>query len=347
MDKAYNLSDQPTLNISSIDSTEESVRGIVDSLGVASCLDMLKNMLRIREFETRGEAAYLEGLVGGFYHSYSGEEAIATAAIAIGGKGHYFFASYRCHAVALLLEVSIPSMAAELLGRSTGCALGRGGSMHMCGPNFPGGFGIVGGHVPLAMGGAFTSKYLGQNKASLCFIGDGAVAQGTVHETLNFASLHDLPLMLIIENNGWGMGTALKRAISLCPIGESLASPYKIKSLTINGFDLFNCLLGFKAAFDYVQNEQKPLVIESLCSRFRGHSISDPNLYRSKSDMQEILKKDPILHTKELFIKVGLLSEDDFEKMRKDCREEVIEAFQLAKEAPYPSPAQLEEGVYA
>nr|WP_213318943.1 thiamine pyrophosphate-dependent enzyme [Chlamydiifrater volucris] len=337
----------PALNVSSQDSTVETVRSVLESFGVPACLDMLKDMMRIREFETRGEAAYLEGLVGGFYHSYSGEEAIATAAVAAGGKNHYFFASYRCHAVALLLGVSIPSMAAELLGRSTGCALGRGGSMHMCGPNFPGGFGIVGGHVPLAMGGAFTSKYLDQGKASLCFIGDGAVAQGTVHETLNFASLHDLPLMLVIENNGWGMGTALKKAISLCPIGESLSFPYKIKSVTVNGFDLFNCLLGFKAAFDFLQKEKKPLVVECLCSRFRGHSISDPNLYRSKSDMQEILKKDPILHAKELFVKAGVLSEQEFEKMRKECREEVVAAFQSAKEAPYPSPAQLEEGVYA
>ncbi|BAE81301.1 pyruvate dehydrogenase E1 alpha chain [Chlamydia felis Fe/C-56] len=334
-------------NIASKESDESSVKNIIDVFGAPRCLELLKQMLLIREFETRGEEAYLEGLAGGFYHSYSGQEAVATAALANTGLDQWFFSSYRCHALAILLNIPLRSLAAELLGKETGCALGRGGSMHMCGPNFPGGFGIVGGQIPLAAGAAFAIKYRGEDKISLGFIGDGAVAQGVFHETLNFASLHNLPLMLIIENNGWGMGTALKRAIAKLSIGESQGSSYGIRSFTLNGFDLFNCLTGFKDAYEYMLKTRRPIIIECLCSRFRGHSISDPNLYRSKEEMQCLIKKDPIIFVKNWLIRLGVLSEENFQAMRQECRSEVVKAFTEAKSDPEPTIATLEEGVYA
>ncbi|EPP35849.1 Acetoin:2,6-dichlorophenolindophenol oxidoreductase subunit alpha [Chlamydia avium] len=334
-------------NIASQTSDISIVQTTVDAYGASHCLALLKQMLLIREFEARGEEAYLEGLVGGFYHSYAGQEAVATAALANTGTHQWVFSSYRCHALAILLNVPLRSLAAELLGKSTGCALGRGGSMHMCGPNFPGGFGIVGGQIPLAAGAAFSIKYRGENKISLSFIGDGAVAQGVFHETLNFVALHQLPLMLVIENNGWGMGTCLNRAIAKQPIGESQGSSYGIKAFTLQGFDLFNCLLGFKEAYDYMQQTGLPTIVECLCSRFRGHSISDPNLYRSKEEMQRIFKKDPILFAKNWFIQLGILSEEDFLIMRQECKEKVLQAFTEAKSDPDPEIATLEEGVYA
>ncbi|EPP35622.1 pyruvate dehydrogenase (acetyl-transferring) E1 component, alpha subunit [Chlamydia ibidis] len=335
----YNMASQTT--------DEAILREIIDGYGVDNCVNFLKQMMLIREFEVRGEEAYLEGLVGGFYHSYSGQEAVATAALANTGKDHWFFASYRCHAVAILLGIPLKSLAAELLGKETGCALGRGGSMHMCGPNFPGGFGIVGGQIPLAAGAAFAIKYRNENKISLSFIGDGAVAQGVFHETMNFASLHDLPLMLVIENNGWGMGTALHRAIAKQPLGESQATSYGIPSVTINGFDLFNALLGFQKACKHILETGRPIIVECLCSRFRGHSISDPNLYRTKEEMQCILKKDPIIFAKDWLVKMGILSEDNFKQMRQECRDYVLQAFSEAKSDPEPSILSLEEGVYA
>lgn len=323
------------------------VRAVIKTYGAERCISFLKQMLLIREFETRGEAAYLEGLVGGFYHSYAGEESIATAAVANTGLNHWFFSSYRCHGLAILMDIPLRSLAAELLGKATGCALGRGGSMHMCGPTFPGGFGIVGGQIPLAAGAAFSTKYRGDNRISLCFIGEGAVAQGVFHETLNFVSLHNLPLMLIIENNGWGMGTAAHRAIAKQPIAEAQGPSYGIQALTLNGFDLFNALQGFKTAYEYMQTTKKPILVESLCTRFRGHSISDPNLYRSKEEMSCLLKRDPILFVKQWFIEAGILTEETFIQLRQTCREQVVQAFVEAKNDPEPSVTALGEGVYA
>ncbi len=262
-----------TYNIASEETTEAQVSFVIENFGNDFCINLLKKMLLIREFEIRGEEAYLEGLVGGFYHSYIGQESVATAALACTGTDHWFFSSYRCHGVAILLDIPLRQLAAELLGKETGCALGRGGSMHMCGDRLPGGFGIVGGQIPLAAGAAFSMKYQKLPSISLCFIGDGAVAQGVFHETLNFASLHTLPLMLIIENNGWGMGTALHRAIAKQPIAESQASSYGLSSITLNGFDLFNSLIGFKEAYQHMQKTGAPVVVEALCY-FRSQSVS-------------------------------------------------------------------------
>lgn len=326
---------------------DSQIQQVIQLYGSEAIIRMLKQMLLIREFEVRGEEAYLEGLIGGFYHSYIGQEAVATSLIANTGKDPWFFASYRCHGVAILLDVTLRSLAAELLGKSTGCALGRGGSMHMCAPKFPGGFGIVGGQIPLAAGAAFSMKYQHQNNIAVAFIGDGAVAQGVFHETLNFVALHELPLMLVIENNGWGMGTALCRALAKQPIGESQAASYGIKSFLLNGFDLFGCLQGFRDALTYMKEHQKPVVIECICSRFKGHSISDPNLYRSKQEMQELLKKDPILYVKNQLLAHKLLQEDSFNALRNQCKQEVLQAFQQAKSDPDPFVATLEEGVYA
>lgn len=336
-----------TLNIASEETTEARVFHVIENFGNAFCIDLLKKMLLIREFEIRGEEAYLEGLVGGFYHSYIGQEAVATAAIACTGKDHWFFSSYRCHGVALLLDIPLRQLAAELLGKETGCALGRGGSMHMCGDRLPGGFGIVGGQIPLAAGAAFSMKYQNSSSISMCFIGDGAVAQGVFHETLNFVALHSLPLMLIIENNGWSMGTALHRAIAKQPIAESQAISYGLSSITLNGFDLFNSLIGFREAYHHMQQTGSPIIVEALCSRFRGHSISDPNLYRSKEEMQCLLKRDPILFAKEWLIRANVLSEDDFKDLRQTSKTAVLEAVAQARLDLEPAVATLEEGVYA
>ncbi|SPN73448.1 Acetoin:2,6-dichlorophenolindophenol oxidoreductase subunit alpha,alpha-ketoglutarate decarboxylase,pyruvate dehydrogenase (acetyl-transferring) E1 component, alpha subunit,Dehydrogenase E1 component [Chlamydia serpentis] len=337
----------PPYNIASQDTEKPLVENIIDIYGPATCSQFLKQMILIREFESQGETAYQEGLIGGFYHSYTGQEAVATAAIANTGSNQWVFSSYRCHALAILLKVPLEEIAAELLGKETGCALGRGGSMHMCGPNFPGGFGIVGGQIPLAAGAAFAIKYLKEkNKIALAFIGDGAVAQGVFHETLNFVSLHQLPLMLIIENNGWGMGTSLNRAVAKQPIAESQGASYGIRAFTINGFDLFNSLVGFREAYRYMLDTESPVLIECLCSRFRGHSVSDPNLYRSKEEMQCLFKKDPITFAKNWLIQLGVLTEEEFQNIRKQCKAEVLQAFSKAKLSPEPSITTLEEGVY-
>jgi len=210
-------------------------------------ISSLRMMYRIRNFEQRGEAAYQQGKVGGFYHSYAGQEAIQTACIAACGKNHWFTTTYRCHALALLLGTTPNEMMAELYGKATGNAKGLGGSMHMYAPKMLGGLAIVGGHVPIATGAAFTIKYLEQKGlVSFCFLGDGAVVQGAVHESLNLAALWKLPCIYVIENNQWGMGTAVEKAVCVKKIAEHFAKAYDISSYTFDGMDFFECYKGFE-----------------------------------------------------------------------------------------------------
>lgn len=321
---------------------------VIQNLGKEKLLHSLKEMLRIRHFELRGEAAYSQGKVGGFYHSYMGQEAIQVGCLAAAGPSHWYTTTYRCHALALLLGASPNEMMAELYGRKTGNAGGKGGSMHLYAERLLGGLAIVGGHVPIALGAAFSIQYLNQvGLVSFCFLGEGAVAQGAVHESLNIAALWNLPLILVIENNQWGMGTAVSRAICAQPIAEHLGRSYEIPSYTLNGMDFFDCYAGFHAAIHECLSTSRPIIIECVTERFRGHSISDPGVYRTKEALQKNMEKDPIVHLKNKLFDAGILSEDVFQKMDKEAKEEVLAAMKFADESPWPDLLSLEEGVFA
>lgn len=321
---------------------------IAQSIGKEKLIEIFKQMLLIRHFEQRGESAYQHGKVGGFYHAYSGQEAIQVACIAACGKEHWFTTTYRCHALALLLGTTPNEAMAELYGRTTGIAKGRGGSMHMYADQMLGGLAIVGGHIPIATGAAFSIQYLQQKgKVSFCFLGDGAVVQGSFHESLNLASLWNLPCIYVIENNQWGMGTAVKRAVSVQPIAEHFASSYNMKSYTLNGMDFFNCYAGFKEALQEVVNSSRPVLIEAVTERFRGHSISDPALYRSKEALQACMERDPIPHFRQFLIETGMLTEERAKELDKEQKEQVIAAMHFAEESPWPDPIDLEEGIFA
>lgn len=322
---------------------------VIADLGKDRLIDSLKKMLLIRNFEIRGEQAYQQGKVGGFYHSYMGQEAIQTACIAAAGLNHWYTTTYRCHALALLLGVSPNEAMAELYGRSTGNAGGKGGSMHLYAEQMLGGLAIVGGHVPIATGAAFSIKYLKQkNKVSFCFLGDGAVVQGAVHESLNLASLWSLPCIYVIENNQWGMGTAVSRAVCLEPIAENLAKAYGIQAYSVEGDHFFDCYAIFRDVVRGVMDTSRPVLIEAVTERFRGHSISDPGLYRSKEDLAHIMhEKDPIQSFKNALISAGILSEEDFKNLDKEQKELVVAAMKFADESPWPDPITLEEGVFA
>jgi pyruvate dehydrogenase E1 component alpha subunit len=311
-------------------------------------LKILQEMLLIRNFEIRGEAAYQQGKVGGFYHSYMGQEAIQTACILACGSKNWYTTTYRCHALAYLLGATPNEMMAELYGRVTGNAQGRGGSMHLYAERMLGGLAIVGGHVPIATGAGFSIKYQKQKGLiSVCFLGDGAVVQGAVHESLNLASLWNLPCMYVIENNHWGMGTAVNRAVCVQPIAEHFAHSYGIKSYTLDGMDFFSCYAGFKHAFQEMLTTSRPVLIEAVAERFRGHSISDPALYRTKEALQETMGRDPIAQLKDFLIQQGLLSEEEFKELDQAQKEIVIASMKFADESPWPDPIVLEEGVFA
>lgn len=327
---------------------QSDTKKVIAEIGKDVLLQTLKNMLLIRHFEMRGEAAYQQGKVGGFYHSYMGQEAIQTGCIAAVGTTHWFTTTYRCHALALLLGTTLNEAMAELYGKTTGVAMGRGGSMHMYADRMLGGLAIVGGHVPIATGAAFTIKYLKKKGlVSFCFLGEGAVAQGAVHESLNIASLWNLPCIYVIENNQWGMGTAVTRALCIEPIAENMAKCYDIKSYTLDGMDFFNCYAGFKEALHEVSKTSRPVLIEAVTERFRGHSISDPALYRTKEELAKTMERDPIISFKDTLIEHKILTEAQYEEMDKEQKAIVIAAMKFAEESPWPDPMVLEQGVLA
>lgn len=327
---------------------ESDPKKIMAELGKEKLLTALRKMLNIRNFEIRAESAYQQGKIGGFFHAYSGQEAIQTACTMAFGAKHWYTTTYRCHALALLLGVTPKEAMAELYGKTTGIAKGRGGSMHLYADHMLGGFGIVGGHLPIATGAAFTIKYKEQKDlVSICFLGDGAVPQGAVHESLNMASLWDLPCLYVIENNQWGMGTAVSRAVCMQPIAESMGPAYNMKAYTFHGMDFFNCYAGFKAVYEEMLKTRRPVIIEAITERFKGHSISDPALYRSKEELAEVIKKDPILGLKEAMIAAKMLTEEEFKDMDLKEKEIVIDSMKFADESPDPDPIVLEEGVLA
>lgn len=310
-------------------------------------IDRLKDMLLIRNFEIRAESAYQHGKIGGFFHAYIGQEAVQTAAVAVMGSKQWWATSYRCHALALLLGATPNELMAELYGRANGNALGRGGSMHLYTDRLLGGFGIVTGQVPIATGAGFTMKYLEEKGVSVCFMGDGAVAQGAFHESLNLAALWDLPCIYVVENNQWGMGTAVSRAISIEPIAETKAPAYGIKGYTFDGMDFFSCYAGFKHVFTEVLDTSRPVLIEVVTDRFRGHSISDPALYRSKEALQATMQRDPIqLFYNELKQK-NMLDDTAFEALDKSQKDIVVAAMKYADESPWPDPITLGQDVFA
>jgi pyruvate dehydrogenase E1 component alpha subunit len=329
---------------------------IIRALGKESLLRILKSMLLIRNFEIRAEAAYQQGKIGGFFHSYMGQEAVQTAAIEVMGINQWWITSYRCHALALLLGATPNELMAELYGRVTGNAKGRGGSMHFFTERLLGGFGIVGGQIPIATGAAFAvnyakhvqlSKSLPKSECAVCFFGDGAVAQGAFHESLNLASLWDLPCIYVIENNQWGMGTHVDRAICVEPIAEKKASGYAMKGYTFDGMDFFNCYSGFQHVYQEVKNTSRPVLVEVITERFRGHSISDPALYRSKDELQHCMERDPLLIMFKTLASFGMISDEEYQALDKQQKESVVASMKYADESPWPDPIELEKDVFA
>jgi pyruvate dehydrogenase E1 component alpha subunit len=305
-------------------------------------------MLLIRNFEVRAEAAYQQGKIGGFFHAYIGQEAVQTAVLQVFGPNHWYVTSYRCHALALLLGATPNELMAELYGRANGNALGRGGSMHFFTDRLLGGHGIVGGQVPIGTGAAFTAKYLGKkDEVSLCFLGDGAVAQGAFHESLNLAALWDLPCIYVIENNQWGMGTAVHRALSVKALAEDKALGYGIKGYSFDGMDFFDCYKGFEQVHQEVLQTQRPVLVEVLTERFKGHSISDPGLYRTKEQLKVCMEKDPIMLMKQTLIELGYLTEEQFKELDSKYRNLALQALDYADNSPWPELTTLEEDVFA
>lgn len=294
--------------------------------------------------------------MGGFFHSYVGQEAIQTAAVAAFGQEQWWVTTYRCHALALLLGSTPNELMAELFGKATGNAKGRGGSMHFFAERLLGGFGIVGGQIPIATGAAFALQYqkrvpkvqgMKRGDLSICFLGDGAVAQGAFHESLNLASLWDLPCLYVIENNQWGMGTHVSRALSMEPIAERIAPAFQMESYMVDGMDFFNCYAAFKEILGKMKQEGRPILVEVVTERFKGHSISDVGAYRSKEALELCMQRDPLVVFFKHLERAKLLTEAEYRSLEGAQKETIARAVQYADESPDPSVMTLEEDVFA
>ncbi|MDP1826807.1 MAG: pyruvate dehydrogenase (acetyl-transferring) E1 component subunit alpha [Archangium sp.] len=252
-------------------------------------------MLRIRRFEERCAEAYSAGKIRGFLHLAIGEEAIAVGAMACLTPDDAVIATYREHGHALARGLSMRSVMAEMYGKKAGCCRGRGGSMHLfdAGRRFFGGNAIVGGHLPLAVGFALADRQLERRNVTACFFGDGAVAEGSFHESMNLASLWRLPVLFLCENNRYAMGTALDRHQAE-PRLYLKASSYRVPGAEVDGMDVEAVALAVKAAVDAMREEPGPRFLELLTYRFRAHSMFDPELYRTKQEVQDEMKRDPL-----------------------------------------------------
>lgn len=326
---------------------DHSVENVMQSISQDQLIEVLEKMYLCRYFEKTAEKAYLQKKIGGFFHTYIGQEAIITAAVQACTVNNWWLQTYRCHAHALCLGVTPDAAMAELYGKETGIAKGRGGSMHFVNDFLLMGQGIVGGHLPLAAGAAFASKYLNQGKVALCFLGDGAVAQGAFWESLNLASLWSLPVIYIIENNMYGMGTRADRALAFSPLAEKAMMPFSKRAITLDGMDFFNCYQGFKEAYDHVKKTNEPVLIEAVTNRFRGHSISDPGLYRSEEELKRAMDRDPIFILKDALLKKKILTEEQVGVKEKEAIAIIKDAVTFAENSAEPDLSTLEEGVYA
>jgi pyruvate dehydrogenase E1 component alpha subunit len=318
-------------------------------IGKERLLKMYRQMLLVREFEEQAELAYKAKKIAGFLHLYIGQEAVATGFYDhLDPKKDASVTSYRCHAQALLLGLDPKELMAELYGKATGNVRGKGGSMHFFSreKNYLGGHGIVGGQIPVGTGAAFSAKYKGTGGVSVTFMGDGATPQGTFHESLNMASLWSLPAIYVIENNMYGMGTACSRAVAVENIAEAKAPGYNLRPFTFDGLDL---LASWKVAQQAVAVARagRPVLIEAKTYRYRGHSVSDAGLYRTKEEMERYRALDPIERVKKHLIDARWLDEAGAESLSESVREQVAECKRFADESPEPPASDLTTAVYA
>ncbi len=311
---------------------------------------MLRMMLLGRRFEESTAEAYALGKIGGFCHLYIGQEAVAIGALSALRDDDYAIAAYRDHVQALSKGMSPREVMAELYGRVDGCSGGKGGSMHLYSAekNFLGGWGIVGGQIPLATGVGWTIKYRKQDRVCICFFGEAAVNQGAFHEALNMAALWQLPVIFIVENNRFGMGTAWERVASLYDIAQK-ACAYAMPSLAIDGMDVLEVRGHVQDAIDRARENGTPTLIEAKTYRFVGHSMSDPvhGVYRTKDDVEKAKETDPIKRFIDQLRENDLLTDDELAAMDAEVQSEVDDAEEFADNSPEPPDEALYEHVYA
>ena len=302
-----------------------------------------REMLLIRRFEERAGQLYGMGLIGGFCHLYIGQEAVVVGMQASAGPKDALITSYRDHGHMLACGMDPKGVMAELTGRRSGYSKGKGGSMHMFSRdrNFFGGHGIVGAQVPIGTGIAFAQKYRGDGGVTAAYMGDGALNQGQVHEALNLAALWSLPIVFVIENNRYGMGTSVERASALQDL-HRIAEPFGIPSAQTDGMDVLAVRDAGGTAIEHCRAGKGPYVLEALTYRYRGHSMSDPAKYRSKEEVAEMrAEHDPIQNLRTRLTAIGAADEDALKEIDREIRTVVADAAEFAQNSPEPDPDEL------
>ena len=321
----------------------------IETLDKEHALEIFTQMLLIRRFEEEAERLYRRGLVRGFLHTYIGEEAIAVGAIPNLREDDYVIGHYRDHGHALARGVDPKAAMAELCGKATGCSGGKGGSMHLfdAEKHFMGGHAIVGGQLPLAIGIALGVKLKELDSVVMCFFGDGAVNEGEFHEAMNMASLWKLPVVFMLENNLYGMGTDVNRSRAGGASIYGAAEPYMIPAVQIDGMDVMAVRETVSEGIAKVREGAGPVFIEAMAYRFHGHSMADPSNYRDNEEVQENRSRDPIDKFREDCLEAGKIEATDLELAAEKVDLVVQEAREFAEQSPEPAPEELYTHIYA
>lgn len=327
------------------DPTKKSHKDL--GLSDEDAVSMYEQMFLQRRFEERAMQMYQKGKFGGFLHLYIGQEAVSTGTVFALNDDDDIITAYRDHGWGLVRGISPKEGMAELFGKAAGCSKGKGGSMHFAKVenHFWGGYGIVGGHIPLGGGIAFANKYKENDRVTACFFGDGAVDQGVLHETLNMSQLWKLPCIFVVENNGYSMGTATRRHT----VGEihERAKGYGMKSAVFNGMDALTVFENMQKIAEEVRKDSLPYFVEIRTYRYRGHSMSDPQKYRQKEELAEYQKIDPIERMKKYLLENGIAGDKDIEEINSRVGEQVLEAVEFADETPFPEDDDLYEDMFS
>jgi pyruvate dehydrogenase E1 component alpha subunit len=334
-----------------LQSSGESRSTINDQLTKADKIQLLRDMYRVRRFEQTSLKYYNLGRMGGFLHLYSGQEAVAVGTISLLGENDHVITAYRDHGHALAVGMSMNECMAELFGKATGCSKGKGGSMHFFAPDkrYWGGHGIVGGQTPLGAGIAYALKYKRIPGCCLCYLGDGAINQGAFHEALNLAALFQLPVIYIIENNGYSMGTSQQRSSAYKDSLAQRAEAYNMAWDVFLGEDIYEVRTRTNIAIERARKNQQPTLLEIQTYRYYGHSVADANAkkYRPSEEIDDYKNNhDPLQIFGKALIEEEVLTESEIQEIDKAAKEEANAAVAFAEESPLPEERDILTDVY-
>jgi pyruvate dehydrogenase E1 component alpha subunit len=347
----------PMTTVQSHSSTQSNAGGPrrLPNLPPATLTKWLRDMHLIREFEVRCIQSYQEKKIGGFCHVYIGQEAVAVGCTQAVTPADPIVTAYRDHGHALARGMTSRACMAEMFGKVGGCAKGKGGSMHMFDRpnNLYGGHGIVGAQTPLGTGLAFATKYEdevvngGKNRrVTLCFLGDGAVNQGAFYETMNLAGLFDIPVIFIVENNGYSMGTAINRGTTMSHDLTIKGRAHGLKEATIDGMDVLSVYHDMHALAEWCRENSRPAFVDMKCYRYKGHSMSDPRKYRTREEEERHESNDPIGKFERALLDHGVITDATIKEIMASCREEVRDSIQFSNESPEPPLSDLYTDVF-